>query len=61
MQKHTITIGQGGAVSITVEGIKGSGCQQATADLEAKLGKVTRNTPTAEMYQRENVQNVNRH
>jgi hypothetical protein len=39
-----------GKVTIAVEGIKGSGCQAATAELEKKLGKTFADTHTDEMY-----------
>lgn len=54
MTKITATIAKG-AVSLHVEGVKGSNCHQVTNDLETKLGTVTNSTATAEAYERPNI------
>lgn len=36
---------------VTVNGIKGKSCKDATRELEKALGKVTKDTPTKEMTQ----------
>ena len=41
---------QTAATTVQTEGFSGPSCLEATRALEAKLGKVTRSTPTDEMY-----------
>jgi hypothetical protein len=44
-----------GQVQITTSGFKGTACKKATEQLERDLGTVTGSTPTAEMFQPEQV------
>jgi hypothetical protein len=55
MHKVIVTVGDGGKMTIKVEGVKGGGCQQVTKDLEAALGKVAGSQKTAEFYEKPNV------
>jgi hypothetical protein len=51
-QELEITIAPNGEVSFTVKGVKGAGCLDATAFLEAALGgKVLDRERTAEYYE----------
>lgn len=59
MQEHIIEISPKGAVTVTVNGVKGASCKDATAILEKKLGIVTESTPTSEMYEQEQLQHGN--
>lgn len=59
MQEHIVEIAKNGAVTITVNGVKGAGCQAATSALEKKLGIVTEDTLTGEFYEAEQIQNGN--
>jgi hypothetical protein len=59
MQEHIIEIAKNGAVTITVNGVKGASCKDATAALEKKLGIVTEDTPTSEFYEAEQLQHGN--
>lgn len=45
-----IIISPAGEVEIKTSGFAGQSCKQATAELEARLGKVTKDTPTSEAY-----------
>lgn len=56
--KHTITISKG-KVTVAVEGVKGSACQDATRALEERLGTRTNDTLTDEYYQHEETQILN--
>jgi Protein of unknown function (DUF2997) len=47
-----------GRVQETVTGIAGSSCTKVTAEIEAALGRVVSNTPTAEFFEQENNQAV---
>lgn len=51
MPEITITINTDGDTELKVNGVKGSGCKQLTAQIEKALGRTTRDTPTAEMHQ----------
>lgn len=51
MEKIVITF-DGGTSTIETSGFKGTACQQATKDLEAALGKTTKDRKTAEAYER---------
>lgn len=46
-----------GATSVETKGIKGAGCKAASAFVEQALGKVTKDTTTAEMNQKAVVKN----
>lgn len=46
----TVTI-QGGKTTVQTAGYQGASCQEATRALEAALGTVTSDTPTAEFYE----------
>ena len=59
MQEHTITISPKGAVTITVNGVKGASCKDVTAALEKKLGLVTDDQLTSEFYEQEQLQHGN--
>jgi hypothetical protein len=59
MQEHVIEIAKNGAVTITVNGVKGSSCKDATAALEKKLGRVAEDTLTSEYYEQEQLQHGN--
>lgn len=48
-EKLTIKIAADGSTQIKVTGVKGKGCKALTKDFEEALGKVTSDTPTAEM------------
>ena len=52
-ERHTITIGKDGAPQILVEGVKGSGYQAATEQIEKLLGKVVSDTETPDFYEGE--------
>lgn len=60
MQEHIIEIAKNGAVTITVNGVKGASCKDATAALEKKLGIVTEDALTNDYYEQETVQHSNR-
>jgi Protein of unknown function (DUF2997) len=47
-----------GRVQEKVTGIAGSSCTKVTAEIEAALGRVVSNTPTAEFFEQENTQSV---
>lgn len=53
MAQHTIRfrIRPDGRVEEVVEGIAGSGCEQLTERIEARLGSVQQRQPTAEAFQ----------
>ncbi len=53
MEEMTINIGPDGEVQITVKGVKGKSCKDVTKQIEAALGKVTKDTPTPDMWQTE--------
>ena len=59
MQEHVIEIAKNGAVTITVNGVKGPSCKDATAALERKLGTVTEDTLKGEFYEQEQLQHGN--
>ena len=46
-----VTVSPTGQVSVQTRGFAGSSCRQASAFLEKALGQVTKDRPTAEMYQ----------
>ena len=46
-----VRISPKGVPTITVTGVKGPACKALTAELEADLGEVTSDTPTAEYTQ----------
>ncbi len=52
-QTHTVEIGLDGEVAITVAGIKGKACTDATRQVEEALGRTVSSTPTGEMYENE--------
>ncbi|MBM5807338.1 MAG: DUF2997 domain-containing protein [Cyanobacteria bacterium M_surface_10_m2_179] len=56
MAQHTIRfrIRPDGRVEELVEGISGSGCEQLTERIEAKLGSVQQRQSTSEAYQSSN-------
>ena len=49
-QEITVTIGQDGKATVTVNGIDGSGCEAATEALERALGAVRSRERTPEYY-----------
>ena len=52
MQEEVIVkIDKNGNVKVEVKGVKGGSCKSLTAALEAALGAVTADAPTAEMFQ----------
>jgi hypothetical protein len=57
-EKITVTIAKGGKVTLKTEGFTGSACQQATAELERRLGKTINDQPTEEMYAQTNIQDI---
>lgn len=50
MEIQTCEISPDGDVVITVRGVRGKACKDATAQIEKALGKVTSDTPTGEMH-----------
>ena len=48
-----VTISPAGEVSVQTRGYAGSACRRATKFLEQALGQITRDRPTAEMFQPE--------
>lgn len=46
-----MTIHKDGRIEQRVEGLKGEACEQLTAELNAKLGKVISSVPTSERYE----------
>lgn len=48
-----VDINEEGVPTISVVGVKGSGCKALTASLENRLGIVTTDVPTEEMHQKE--------
>ena len=54
MEIHKLTIAKDGSVTIEVNGIKGKSCQDATRELEKRLGAVTDDQQTGEYYEEEN-------
>jgi len=50
MKTVTITVSPKGEVRVQTSGFAGSSCQQATAEFERALGKVTSDAPTEEAY-----------
>lgn len=56
MAEHVVSISPKGEVTITVNGVKGPSCKDATAALEKKLGRVAEDTLTGEFYEQEQVQ-----
>ena len=58
MPQRTVrfTIRPDGRVEESVEGVAGPACQQLTERLEAALGTVERQEPTAEAFQQTNTQ-----
>ncbi len=58
MPQRTVrfTIRPDGRVEERVEGVTGPACQQLTERLEAALGTVERQEPTAESFQQTNTQ-----
>ena len=59
MAEHVIAVSPKGEVTITVNGVKGMSCKDATLALEKKLGIVTEDSPTSEMYEQEQLQHGN--
>ena len=54
MKRVTVTIKRGGdQVIVATDGFTGKACEVATARLKEKLGIVTAEQPTPEMYQTE--------
>ncbi len=60
MQEHVIAISPRGEVTISVNGVKGASCKDATVALEKKLGIVAEDTLTGEYYEQEELQHQNR-
>jgi len=54
-EEHIIVIDPDGTVQITVNGVAGKACKDATAQIEKALGMVTKDTPTSDMYKKEQV------
>lgn len=52
-EQHIIEIGPDGTTQVTVKGIKGKSCKDASKLLEAALGKTISSTPTKEMFEKE--------
>ena len=52
MEQITVEIDAEGNPTVSVAGVKGSGCKKLTADLEAALGKVTDSKNTREFAER---------
>ncbi len=50
-QTQIVEISEDGEVRITVKGIKGKSCKDATRQIEQALGRVTQDTPTPEMHE----------
>jgi hypothetical protein len=46
-----VTVSPTGELSVQTRGYAGSACRQASRFLEHALGQVTKDRPTAEMYQ----------
>ena len=57
-QKIEMTVSPEGATIVAVEGVKGAGCTQLTASLEAMLGDVTALTIKGEYYEDATVVNT---
>ena len=55
----TVEIDLDGSSTVSVAGVKGKKCKDITRQVEAALGKVTADTPTQEMAQRETVKAAN--
>ena len=49
-ERIRVTIGPTGKTTVAVEGVAGPACQDLTRELERRLGTVTQDTPTADMY-----------
>ena len=54
MEMHKLTIAKDGSVTIEVNGIKGKSCQDATRELEKRLGVVTDDQMTGEFFEESN-------
>ena len=55
MEEHIIVIDPDGTTQITVNGVTGKACKDATAQIEKALGTVIKDTPTPDMYKKEKV------
>lgn len=58
MNKITIEIATDGSTTVSVNGVKGTSCQQLTKNLEKALGKTSKDTKTKEFYQNEQVKHL---
>ena len=56
MKTIEITISPTGETTLQTKGFTGSTCRDASKALERALGIVQSDTPTAELYQQQNVQ-----
>ncbi len=56
MKELVAEISTKGVVSISVNGIKGESCREATKALEKRLGAEFESTPTGEMYESDQAQ-----
>lgn len=54
-EQHIIDIGPDGTTQVTVKGVKGKSCKNASKLVEDALGKTVSSTPTKEMYEKEMV------
>jgi hypothetical protein len=54
MERHILEIAENGDVTITVQGVKGRRCKDATREIEQALGTTVSSTPTKEMYEQPN-------
>jgi hypothetical protein len=52
-ETQTVEISETGEVRITVRGVKGKSCKDATRQVEQALGKTVTSTPTSEYYDKE--------
>lgn len=50
MAQVIVTVSDQGDVQVEAKGVKGSGCKALTKAIEDSLGRVTADTPTAEMF-----------
>jgi len=61
MQKIKLVIPLKGNPTLTTEGFSGPACKEATRDLERALGKVVKDTPTTEMYDKPINEQINQY
>lgn len=61
MERIRIVIPRDGDPTITVDGVKGTGCKDLTKQLEAALGSTTSDQETPEFYENDLDQGVNQY